>query len=109
MSLAASQRIRKLFKQTTSFSLLLSVSVYGWARILFFEVPFTLAEDLPIFAKIILLCWIMVLSSLVAFSIIVKIGTWIQRPRLLSSFNKKWKITFVAIATLSVFLLSSNV
>lgn len=101
MSFAAFQRIKKLFKQTTTFSLLISVSVYSWARILFFEVPFTLAEDLPILAKIILLCWIIALATGVAFNILVKIGEWLQQTAA-SSYYRKWILTLLAVLSISV-------
>ena len=108
MKFAVRQQVKTLFKQTIVFSLLLSLSVYTWARMLFYEVPFTVQEDIPIIVKTILLCWIMVLSLLVAFNIIVKIGEWIQQPRFLFSFNKKWIITLIATVTLSAFLFSCS-
>jgi hypothetical protein len=83
------QRTKRLFKQTLVFSLLLSLSVYSWARILFYEVPFTMEEDIPIIAKIIMLCWIMVLASGIVITMILKIGEWVQQLSSSPTFNKK--------------------
>jgi hypothetical protein len=101
MKFIASAKLKKLFKQTATFSLLLSVSVYGWARILFYEVPFTIEEDLPIIAKIITLCWMMVLAAGIAFNILVRIGQWIQKPAPAPLFYKKWIATVLAVLFVS--------
>jgi hypothetical protein len=109
MKFVVVHRAKRLFKQTLVFSLLLSLSVYGWARILFYEVPFTIEEDIPIIAKIIMLCWIMVLASGIVITMIFKIGQWIQQPSSLPSFNKKWIATLLAVVFISAFLFSCNV
>jgi hypothetical protein len=101
MKFLASNRFKKLVKQTATFSLLLSFSVYSWARILFYEVPFTIAEDLPIMAKIMILCWVMVLALGIVFNIILKIGQWIQQPGSASLFYKKWIVTVLAVLFVS--------
>jgi hypothetical protein len=88
MKFVVLQRIKKLFKQTIVLSFLLSLVIYSWARILFYEVPFSINEDIPIIAKMTIFCWIMVLASGIILSVIFNIGEWIQRSLLPSSFNK---------------------
>ena len=108
MKFVVLQWARKILRQTIAFTLLLSFSVYAWVRILFYEVPFTVQEDIPIIVKTILLCWGMVLALLLSFTLIVKIGEWIQQPRPSMTFNKKWIFTVVAILCLSALLFSCN-
>ncbi len=91
-----------------SFSLLLSFSIYAWARILFYEVPFTIAEDIPIIFKTILLCWGMVLAAVTAFNLMAKIGEKLQQLKPTFSFNKRWILTVSVILFLSAFLFSCN-
>lgn len=108
MKFVVLQWAKKVFRQTAAFSLLLSLSIYIWARILFYEVPFTVQEDIPIIIKTVLLCWGMVLSLLFAFTALVKIGEWIQQPKPSMTFNKKWILTAAAILCMSAFLFSCN-
>jgi hypothetical protein len=109
MKLVVLQRIKKLLRQTMAFSLLLSFSIYAWARILFYEVPFTVEEDIPIILKTILLCWGMVLAVITAFTIMVKIGEWLQHIKPSFAFHKKWVVTASVILFVSVFLWSCSV
>lgn len=108
MKFVVLQWAKKIFRQTIAFSLLLSFSVYAWARVLFYEVPFTIHEDVPIIVKTILLCWGMVLALLFSFNAIVKIGEWIQHSKPSMTFTKKWILTAVAILCMSAFLFSCN-
>ncbi|HKO80040.1 MAG TPA: hypothetical protein VJU78_06590 [Chitinophagaceae bacterium] len=108
MKFVVLQWAKKIFRQTIAFTLLLSLSVYAWVRILFYEVPFTVQEDIPIIIKTILLCWGMVLALLLAFTAIVKIGEWIQQPKPSMTFNKKWILTAAAVICMSAFLFSCN-
>jgi hypothetical protein len=101
-------RVKRVLKQTMAFSLLLSFSVYAWARILFYEVPFTIGEDVPIIVKTILLCWGMVLAVITAFNLLVKIGEWMKKLKPAFSFDRKWVVTGSAILFLSAFLYSCN-
>ncbi len=88
MKFVVLQRIKKLFKQSIVFSLFLSLSIYSWARILFYEIPFSINEDLPIIAKIVTLCWLMVLASGIALTAFLYIGEWMQKSLFPSSLNK---------------------
>jgi hypothetical protein len=108
MKFVVLQRIKKILRQTMAFSLLLSFSIYAWARILFYEVPFTIEEDIPIILKTILLCWGMVLAVITAFNIMVKVGERLQQLRATFSFHKKWALTVSVILFISAFLLSCN-
>jgi hypothetical protein len=108
MKLIIIQWVKKILRQTVAFSLLLSFSIYAWARILFYEVPFTVQEDIPILIKTVLLCWGMVLALSLAFNGIVKIGEWIQQPKTSMNFNKKWILTAAVILFMSAFLFSCN-
>jgi hypothetical protein len=101
-------RVKRVLKQTMGFSLLLSFSVYAWARILFYEVPFSIREDGSIILKTILLCWGMVLAAITVFHVLEKTGEWMKKRKPVLSFDRKWTLTASAILVLSAFLYSCN-
>jgi hypothetical protein len=62
------QGLKTFFRGTIGVSLILSFSVYAWARILFYEVPFSAKEDFSILFKLTGLSWAMILGLKVRYT-----------------------------------------
>ncbi len=68
MNFPSAQQLKHFLKQTFLIGLIISLTVYAWLRIIFFEVPFSIAEDGSIIIKTVLFGW---------FIIILLKGAWL--------------------------------
>src|SRR5688572_31458084 len=98
------QGLKTFFRGTIGVSLILSFSVYAWARILFYEVPFSAKEDFSILFKLTGLSWAMILGLKGSLYSFIAIGELLQRINF-PSFAK-WVGSFVIILLLSALLFS---
>lgn len=99
------QEIKTFFRGTIGVSLLLSFSVYGWGRILFYEVPFSANEDFSILVKLIALSWAMILGLKGSLNSFIAIVELFQRRINFPAFAKRVG-SFVIILLLSAILFS---
>lgn len=91
---------------TMPISLFLATCVYAWARILFYEVPFALFEDVSIFLKMFILSW-GILTGLKALLVLLELTvTLIQRKIKLSPVVEKLGGAFIVLGLLSILMYS---
>jgi hypothetical protein len=73
------QSLKFFLKETLVLGLFLSLSVYAWLRIIFFEVPFSLSEDGLIIFKTILCGWIMMILLRLTWLLLLLTGQKLER------------------------------
>jgi hypothetical protein len=72
------QSLKRFLKETFVIGLVLSVIVFAWIRLIFFEVPFSISEDGPIFLKTILCGWIMIMLAKTGWLLLLLAGQKIE-------------------------------
>jgi len=72
------QSLKLFLKETFVISLVLSLTVFAWIRLIFFEVPFSLSEDGSIFLKTILCGWIMIMLAKTGWLLLLLVGQKIE-------------------------------
>ena len=72
------QSLKLFLKETFLIGLALSLTVYAWLRLIFFEVPFSVSEDGLIITKTILCGWLMIIILKATWLIILVIGQKIE-------------------------------
>ena len=90
------QWIRKFFRGTFAISLVISLSLYAWLRLIFFEVPFSLQEDAVTLAKVVATGWLMVIGIKGAFYTLLGVCELVRSRSFRPLFEKKWVALFVA-------------
>jgi len=68
------QSLKRFLKETFIIGLILSMTVFAWIRLIFFEVPFSISEDGSIFLKTILCGWIMIMLAKTAWLLLLSVG-----------------------------------
>jgi hypothetical protein len=81
MNFPTTQQLKRFFKQTFLLGLVISLTVYAWLRIIFFEVPFSISEDGSIMIKTILFGWFVIILIKVAWLLLLLIGEKIESLR----------------------------
>jgi len=102
------QWIRNFLRGTFPISLVISLSVYAWLRLIFFEVPFSLEEDLITVVKVILTGWVMVIMLKGIFYSILGICYMVRKRTLKPVFENKWVTIFLVGIVLSAVLVSCD-
>jgi len=72
------QSLKRFLKETFIIGLILSLTVFAWMRLIFFEVPFSISEDGSIFLKTILCGWIMIMLAKTAWLLLLSVGQKIE-------------------------------
>ena len=72
------QSLKLFLKETFVIGLVLSLTVFAWIRLIFFEVPFSLSEDGLIFLKTILCGWIMIMLAKTGWLLLLLVGQKIE-------------------------------
>jgi len=75
------QSLKLFLKETFVIGLVLSLTVFTWIRLIFFEVPFSLFEDGLIFLKTILCGWIMIMLAKTGWLLLLLVGQKIETAR----------------------------
>jgi hypothetical protein len=78
MNFPTIQQLKRFFKQTFFLGLIISLTVYAWLRIIFFEVPFSLSEDGSIMIKTILFGWFVIILVKTAWLLMLLVGEKIE-------------------------------
>jgi len=99
------QRLIQIVKESFLFSLVLSLTVFIWIRLIFFELTVS-AEDLLNFARIIIAGWLMILLLRSIFEFIVFMGFCIQQMRSKPRIKSRWSANAAALLLLTVLLYS---
>lgn len=81
MNFPTTQQLKRFFKQTFLLGLVISLTVYAWLRIIFFEVPFSISEDGSIMIKTILFGWFVIILIKAAWLLLLLIGEKIETMR----------------------------
>jgi hypothetical protein len=81
MNFPTTQQLKRFFKQTFLLGLVISLTVYAWLRIIFFEVPFSISEDGSIMIKTILFGWFVIILIKAAWLLLLLIGAKIESVR----------------------------
>ncbi len=63
--------LRRFLKQTLLLGLVISLPVYAWVRLIFFEIPFSPSEDIITLTKVIATGWMMMIVLKGTFHLIV--------------------------------------
>ena len=72
------QSLKLFLKETFVISLALSVTVFAWIRLIFFEVPFSVSEDGSIFLKTILCGWGLIILAKTSWLLLLLVGQKIE-------------------------------
>lgn len=72
------QSLKLFLKETFIIGLVLSLTVFAWLRLIFFEVPFSVSEDGLILTKTILCGWAMIMILKAAWLTILLIAQKIE-------------------------------
>ncbi len=72
------QSLKRFLRETFIFGLILSLTVFVWIRLIFFEVPFSISEDGSIFLKTILCGWTMTMLAKTAWLLLLSVGQKIE-------------------------------
>ncbi len=102
------QWIRKFFRGTIPVSLVISLSIFVWLRLIFFEVPFSLQEDAITLVKVVVTGWLMVVGIKGIFYALLGICELVESRSFKPLFEKKWVALFIAAIALSAVLVSCD-
>jgi hypothetical protein len=100
------QWIRKFLRGTFPLSLAISISVYAWVRLIFYEVPFSFREDATIICKVIVTGWSMVIFVKATFYLLLGIGQLFRQRSLRPLLTHKWIAVFITVLFLSALLVA---
>jgi hypothetical protein len=81
MNFPTIQKLKRFLKQTFLLGLIISLTVYAWLRIIFFEVPFSISEDGSIMIKTILFGWLVIILVKAAWLLMLLLGEKIETMR----------------------------
>jgi hypothetical protein len=81
MNLPFAQPVKRFLKQTFLIGLVISLTVYAWLRVIFFEVPFSISEDGSIIIKTVLFGWFLIILLKAAWLLILFAGEKIESFR----------------------------
>ena len=71
MNFPFAQPLLRFLKQTFLVGLVISLTVYAWLRVIFFEVPFSVSEDGSILIKTVLFGWFIISLAKAAWLLIL--------------------------------------
>jgi hypothetical protein len=81
MKVPFTRQLKKFFGQTFLIGVVISLTVFAWLRLIFFEVPFSFAEDGLIMLKTILFGWFLIIVAKSAWLTLLAIGKKIEMRR----------------------------
>ena len=81
MNFPFAQPLLRFLKQTFLVGLVISLTVYAWLRVIFFEVPFSVSEDGSILIKTVLFGWFIISMVRAAWLLILLVGEKIESFR----------------------------
>ena len=109
MNAGTLQWLKKFFKDTFLIGLVISLPVYAWVRLIFFEVPFSLSEDTITLFKVVMTGWIIMICLKGAFYSLLFIGEQCKRVKVTApTVRPKWGFTALAIVVLCSMLYACN-
>lgn len=97
MNLILNQRLRRFLKETFLLSLLISLPVFAWVRLIFFEVPFSLSEDLSTLVRVVFTGWLLIMGLKAGFIGLLALGYKLRHRRVII---RRWRLTAVAVVLL---------
>jgi len=81
MNFPSAQQLKNFLKQTFLVGLVISLTVYAWLRLIFFEVPFSLSEDGSIIIKTVLFGWFVIILLKAAWLLMLLVAEKIETRR----------------------------
>ena len=109
MNAGALQLLKKFLKETFLIGLVISLPVYAWVRLIFFEVPFSLSEDMVTLFKVLMTGWIIMICLKGAFYTLLAIGERWRKTNIAKPVVKtKWAFTALAVMVLCSMLYACN-
>ncbi len=101
----AFKRFFQIVKESFILNLFLSLTVFAWIRLIFYEVPFS-AEDPLNFVRIITAGWVMILFFRAGFELLVLLISRLQHMRLKPRIKTSWAVGAAMMLLLTVLLYS---
>lgn len=100
------QNLKKSLKVTFLVGVGLSLSVYCWLRLIFYEVPFTFREDLPILIKVMATGWLMAISLKLSFYLLLGLIQFVQSPSKYALVTRRSVIVPLLVVAVAILLFS---
>lgn len=101
MNLIHNPRLRRFLKETFLVSLMISLPVFAWVRLIFFEVPFSLSEDLSTLMRVVFTGWLLIGGLKAGFLGLLALGYKLRHHRVQI---RRWRITALGIVLLCTLL-----
>lgn len=102
-------QLKTFFKETFLAGAIISLPVFAWVRIIFFEVPFSFAEDTTNLFKTLLTGWFMMIIFRTAWYSLIAIIEKAQTVKLSTVPVNKWALKLVIVVVLSGMLYACTV
>lgn len=100
MNAASLQSLKKFLKETFVLGLVISLPVYMWVRLIFFEVPFSITEDTATLFKVVMTGWIIMIALKGTFYTILALAAQWRTHSLKPAFKPGWAFTTITIVLL---------
>lgn len=101
--------LKTFFKETFLAGAIISLPVYAWVRIIFFEVPFSFAEDSANFFKTLLAGWLMMIIFRTIWHSLIAVIEKAQTVKLSAVPVSKWAVKLMIVVLLSGMLYACTV
>lgn len=95
-----STRIKKFLKETFLLGLFIAIVVFAWVRLLFFEVPFSPAEDSLTLCKTILTAWLIMAVFRITWSLLLLAASALRPALVRRSGESRWMILLILSVSL---------
>lgn len=98
--------LKRFLRETFLLGLVISLTIYGWVRLLFIEMPFSVEEDAVNLFKIVLSGWILVILLKGSFYALLAIGGQLENLPVRSRLKYRWVVPFIVVITLCTLLIA---
>ncbi|PZR29612.1 MAG: hypothetical protein DI535_02565 [Citrobacter freundii] len=95
-----SARIKKFLKETFLLGLFMAIVVFAWVRLLFFEVPFSPAEDSLTLCKTILIAWLIMAVFRITWYLLLLAASALRPALIRRSGELRWMILLILSVSL---------
>jgi len=100
MEILLSTRIKKFLKETFFLGLFIAIVVFAWVRLLFFEVPFSPAEDSMTLLKTILTAWLIMAIFRISWHLLLLAASALRPVLIRRPGASRWMILLILSVSL---------